>query len=144
MISPQSFPWHLGVKYLQIANTVKLRQRPTGNREGVKGEQTGCLQLSTKATTWLQIIPKVVSRYLVISNETWIYIVQNLQTNIVKNSLLILFVIWRNKDVALDYSDLVVQGSWLIEQMENRGWHLTISIIQRGVWSSRIGFGGFR
>ena len=75
MISPQSFPRHLGVKYLQIANTVKLRQRPTGNREGVKGEQTGCLQLSTKATTWLQIIPKVVSRYLVISNETWIYIV---------------------------------------------------------------------
>ena len=115
MISPQSFPRHLGVKYLQIANTVKLRQRPTGNREGVKGEQTGCLQLSTKATTWLQIIPKVVSRYLVISNETWIYIVQNLQTNIVENSLLILFVIWRNKDVALDYSDLVVQGSWLIE-----------------------------
>ena len=37
MISPQSFPRHLGVKYLQIANTVKLRQRPTGNREGVKG-----------------------------------------------------------------------------------------------------------
>ena len=81
MISPQSFPRHLGVKYLQIANTVKLRQRPTGNREGVKGEQTGCLQLSTKATTWLQIIQKVVSRYLVISNEIWINIVQNLQTS---------------------------------------------------------------
>ena len=37
MISPQSFPQHLGVKYLQIANTVKLRQRPTGNREGGEG-----------------------------------------------------------------------------------------------------------
>ena len=84
MISPQSFPQHLGVKYLQIANTVKLRQRPTGNREGVKGEQTQCLQLSTKATSWLQIILKGVSRYLAISNETWINIVQNLQTSAVE------------------------------------------------------------